>query len=245
MRVHQQPAYVLINRPYSETSWISEVFTRNHGRFSLIAKGARRQKSPFRGVLLSLQPLLISWSGKGEIQTLTSAELDLGKIALADDDLQGDARVCAFYCNELLVKLLHRHDPHPVLFDAYTTVLESLRNASNKDQINQALRIFELKAIKESGYAVDLERDSSSGSPIADHLSYRFVPQKGFEQCSADEIGAVTGLVVRTLASDSAGHGLNASQRVAAKELMRSILEKTLVNKVVHSRSLFFPKTRP
>lgn len=244
MRVHQQPAYVLINRPYSETSWICEVFTRNYGRFSLIAKGARRQKSPLRGVLLTLQPLLIGWSGKSEMQTLISAELDLAQADLSSQGIQGDARVCGFYCNELIVKLLHRHDPHPALFDAFGLTLEALNQARNKEQMNMALRSFELCAIKESGYAVDFENEANSGNKIMEDLCYRFYPQKGFVQTPPQEVGAIPGSVVRSLSGDARPQNLSPSQLVAAKELMRSILEKTISNKKVISRSLFFPKTR-
>lgn len=60
MRVQHQPAYVLLNRSYSETSWIVELYTRDYGRLALIAKGARRLKSKLKGILLPFQPLLIS-----------------------------------------------------------------------------------------------------------------------------------------------------------------------------------------
>jgi len=119
MRVHHQAAYVLVNRPYSETSWIVEVFTRDYGRFSLMAKGARRIKSKLKGALQPFQPLLISWVGKGEMPILTSAEIDQEQYDFAAHDLQGDALVCGFYCNELMVNLLHRHDPHAELFERY------------------------------------------------------------------------------------------------------------------------------
>ena len=97
MRVHQQPAYILLNRPYSETSWIVEAFSREHGRLSLMAKGARRLKSKLKGVLLPFQPVLLSWVGKGEMPTLTSAEIDQSEFDLFTHELKGDAVVCGFY----------------------------------------------------------------------------------------------------------------------------------------------------
>jgi DNA repair protein RecO (recombination protein O) len=69
MRIHQQPAYVLHHRDYSETSLLLEVFTAHHGRIGLIAKGARRASSRMRGILKPFQRLLIGWSGKGELRT--------------------------------------------------------------------------------------------------------------------------------------------------------------------------------
>ncbi|MFM7026571.1 MAG: DNA repair protein RecO, partial [Limnohabitans sp.] len=56
-RIADEPAYVLHRYDWSETSLILEVFTRQHGRVALAAKGVKRPTSSFRPVLLPLQPL--------------------------------------------------------------------------------------------------------------------------------------------------------------------------------------------
>ena len=66
-----QPAFVLHSYPFRETSLIVETYSRDHGRIALVARGARRPKSSLRGILLSFQPLLLSWSGKRELRTQT------------------------------------------------------------------------------------------------------------------------------------------------------------------------------
>jgi len=159
MRVHQQQAYVLLNRPYSETSWLVEVFSRDYGRLTLMAKGARRIKSKLKGSLLPFQPLLLSWVGKGEMPTLTSAEIDQSGYRLLDHELKGDALVCGFYCNELIINLLHRHDPHTKLFDDYHAVIMSLSKnlgpenvESKKMTLANLLRRFEQVLMRETGY---------------------------------------------------------------------------------------------
>ncbi|MFO0152303.1 MAG: DNA repair protein RecO [Burkholderiales bacterium] len=63
-RISNEPAYVLHATPYKETSLVLQLFSRHHGRVAAIAKGAKRPHSALRGVLISLQPLLVSWSGK-------------------------------------------------------------------------------------------------------------------------------------------------------------------------------------
>ena len=50
-RVDGQPAYVLHSYPFRETSLIVEVFSRDHGRVALLARGARRPRSVLRGLL--------------------------------------------------------------------------------------------------------------------------------------------------------------------------------------------------
>ena len=117
-RVNAQPGFVLHSYPYKETSLIVEVFARDYGRVPVVAKGAKRPHSKLRGVLQTFQPLQLSWSGKSEVRTLISAEWVGGLLPV-----ERSALLCGFYLNELLVKLLARDDPHPVLFDAYMSAL--------------------------------------------------------------------------------------------------------------------------
>ena len=79
-RLDAQPAFVLHGYPFKETSLVVELFTRDFGRIGVVARGARRPKSSLRGVLLAFQPLLVSWSGKGELYTLLGAEWQGGNL---------------------------------------------------------------------------------------------------------------------------------------------------------------------
>jgi len=47
--------------PYSDSSLIAHCFTQHHGRISLMVRGARRAKSPFRAGLMPLYQLQIRW----------------------------------------------------------------------------------------------------------------------------------------------------------------------------------------
>lgn len=237
MRVNQQPAYVLINRPYSETSWIVELFTRDYGRLSVIAKGARRLKSKVRGVLLPFQPLLVSWSGKGEMPTLTNAEIDIELI-----ELQGDARICGFYCNELLVNLLHRHDPHPGLFKDYHELIMQFQSQQADSDAGLLIRGFEQQLIKEIGYGINFSYQANSRLPIESDEYYYFEQSSGFLLCDARHPKAVQGQVIIGLAD--ASKNLSPAQMAMAKQVMRDIIKKILGSKKITSRSLFFPKLR-
>ncbi|HEU0219849.1 MAG TPA: recombination protein O N-terminal domain-containing protein, partial [Gallionella sp.] len=59
-RLEDQQAFVLHSYPYRETSLVLEVFSRQHGRVALVARGARRPRSALRGLLMGFQPLLLS-----------------------------------------------------------------------------------------------------------------------------------------------------------------------------------------
>jgi len=149
-----EPAWLLHHRPWSDTSRILELLTRNHGRVTLFAHGARRPKSPLRAVLRPFVPLLVSWSGRSDGGTLTSAESAGAAPALAPSRL-----LSAFYLNELLIKLLAREDRHESLFDAYGAALAGL--AAGDEQ--SALRAFERVLLEELGYGLDLTCDAGSG----------------------------------------------------------------------------------
>src|SRR5258708_4376552 len=171
--------YVLHSYPYRETSLILQVWTEKHGRLGLVAKGARRPKSPSRSVLTPFQLLSLSWFGRGELRTLKTAEP-----ASPATPLGGQALLSAFYLNELLLKLTHRDDPHEGLFAAYDeaiTHLRALSHARTRDrppvplsgtsglspvvaepvpqarrEIEPVLRRFDLRLPQELGFAPDL-----------------------------------------------------------------------------------------
>ena len=241
MRVLQQPAYVLVNRPYSETSWIVEVFSRDYGRLSLIAKGARRQKSNLRGALIAFQPLLISWVGKGEVPTLIEAEVDREEFSFIENKLNSEALVCGFYCNELIVKLLHRYDPHPTLYNCYHRTLMSLSVARKGQQTSQVLRKFEQSVICESGYAVDFTRQANQGEAIEENGFYRFFAGQGFVAHNKFSAHSMSGRVILAL-SEKPPADLTERERSQARDLMRFILKVTMNHGDIVSRSLFFPQ---
>jgi len=241
MRVLQQPAYVLLNRPYSETSWIVEVFSRDYGRLSLMAKGARRLKSKLRGALIPFQPLLISWVGKGEIPTLTEAELDRSEFSLLHNEMRGDTLVCGFYCNELLVKMLHRHDSHVALFMSYHNAIMSLSDVGEMQQNSAILRAFEQSIIRESGYAIDFEKQADSQKAIQEQQQYKFVAGRGFVAQVNSSTSDISGRVILAL-SDKPPPDLSSNERSQARDLMRLILKNTMTKGDIVSRSLFYPR---
>src|SRR5579864_2653859 len=111
-RVAMTPAFVLHQYPWRETSRIVEIWSREHGRMGLVARGVRRPKSPYRGVLQPFMPLLMSWSQRGELGNLSAAEMAGPRPAL-----RGRPLLAAYYLNELLLKLLPRQDVQSPLYD--------------------------------------------------------------------------------------------------------------------------------
>lgn len=145
-RVNETVAYLLHAAPWRETSLLIQVFSRDHGQVALVAKGAKRPYSTLRSVLSGFQPLLLSWTGAAEVKTLTRAE------TLGVRPLAGRALMSAWYLNELVLRLLPREDPHPLLYDAYDAALIQLAAGGGAAA---ALRRFEWVLLQETGYGVD------------------------------------------------------------------------------------------
>ena len=147
-RIELTPGYLLHHRPWRDTSRILEVYTREHGRMTLFARGVRGPTAKLAAVLQPFQPLLLSFSGRGEAPALTGAERAHECAALPAPCL-----LAAFYLNELLLKLTTRHDPLPELFDHYHATLGQLRGGA---PLEPALRLFEKRLLEVLGYGLDL-----------------------------------------------------------------------------------------
>lgn len=229
-RVELEPAIVLHHRPYRETSLLVEIFGRDSGRLGLIAKGARRPKSNLRGLLQPFRPLLLSWSGRGELGLLTAAEPH-GYVR----GLGGKALFSGFYMNELLMRLLHRFDPHIELFHHYQAAVEALAGGGCSEAV---LRVFEKQMLESIGYGLVLDRDIESGEPIDGDGTYCYERERG-PMLLADGDGdgvRVAGDTLLALAAEQLE-----GERVLdeAKQLMRVVLRGYLGEKPLATRSLF------
>ena len=225
-----RPAFVLHSYPFRETSLIVELFTRDFGRVAVVAKGARRPKSALRGVLLAFQPLLVSWSGKGELYTLTRAEWDG-----AYHPLRGLSLICGFYLNELLLKLLPRHDSHEELYAVYAQTLGALEPQGEPAGV---LRRFETDLLRELGYAITLDRDVESGRPIAAEERYTYVVERGPVSLGDDRETNGVELLGQTLLDMQSRDYSSAMTQQQSKALMRALINHYLGDQVLHTRQL-------
>ncbi len=171
MRVLLQPAFILHRRPYRDTSLLLEAFSREHGRLGLVARGAASSRSRLKSVLQPFLPLLLSWSGAGDLAALTAAEETERPASLPPAQV-----LAGLYVNELLVRLLPRQDPLPGLFVAYRALLAELAVATDAEP---PLRRFEKRLLEELGYGLNLEREAAGGTPIVAEQRYCYVLDRG------------------------------------------------------------------
>jgi DNA repair protein RecO (recombination protein O) len=184
-------AFVLHRYDWSETSLILDLFTREQGRVTVAAKGAKRPYSQLRPVLLPFQRILASVSRPSRDEAADVLTLRSAEWAGGGPMLSGAALFSGFYMNELLMKLLARHDPHVLLFDAYAASLPAL--ASGDDTLTQAaLRAFEVVLLREIGLLPSLDRTTATQADLQARGSYQLRPEQGLVVASQSE-GAMTG----------------------------------------------------
>lgn len=229
-RVQLQPAFVLHARPYSDTSLLLEIWSRDYGRCGLIARGARRAKSRTAGLLQPFNSLSLSWSGRGELPSLVGVESRPRSAGLT-----GNRLLSGLYINELLYRLCERHDPHPALFDAYEYALVGLAGPNDEAA---ALRRFEKALLMHVGYGLDLERDCETGAAIDPQSHYIYLADGGarltYGTARSSRQGVeISGLALLALASDDYS---DVALCIQIKRLMRFVLDFHLGGRPLLSR---------
>ena len=223
-----QNVYILHTYPFKETSLIVELFSEHHGRIPVVAKGARRPRSILRGMLQAFQPLQATWSGNGDIKTLHNIEWSAKYLAI-----DGDALICGFYLNELLIRLLLREGTHNGLFKFYHEAIEML---SLKNNLSVTLRRFELRLLQELGYQVPLKLDGNSQPVLAEKV-YRYQAEYGAGDSSESKDGIK--VMGQTLIDMNVDNYESSQTEKQSKLLMRYLIAHYLGNKPLNSKQLF------
>lgn len=232
---HQpEPAFVLHQWDWSETSLILDLFTRGQGRLAVVAKGAKRPYSQLRPVLMPFQRLAVLTSrpkaaageGAADILTLRSAEY-----AGAGATLPPGRLMSGFYLNELLLKALARGDPHERLFDAYADALLALAAAADESP----LRAFELALLRETGLLPDLGRCTTTQAAVRPGAGYRLLPEAGLVADDGDAALPGRSCLALQAALDADGRaGPAALRRACAADPVAMRALKTQLRAVLH-----------
>ncbi|MCP5524474.1 MAG: DNA repair protein RecO [Verrucomicrobiales bacterium] len=143
---------VLRCRPLSETSLIVHWLTREHGRLTTVAKGARRPKSAFRGQLDAFYRADFAFvrSRRSDLHTLT-------EVMLADPHprlrTEYASLRAAAYAAQLIEQATEPETPLPGIFELLVNLLEALAHIPPSAA---TVLGFELRMLDELGLAPDL-----------------------------------------------------------------------------------------
>ena len=226
-RFESDRCWILHRRAWRESSLLLELFSFEHGRVGLVARGLRGQSSPWRGLGEPLIPLRAAWVRRGELGTLTDVEQTGARVALT-----GESLWCGLYANELVLTLLGRDDPAAMLFSAYSELLTQLAAETSR---HAALRRFELALLNGLGVAPDLTREALQGEPIQPEGWYRMEPEAGFF-AAAPGRGVYSGKAILSLSGEAAEE---ADVRRQAREIMRVLIDHQLDGRPLKTRELF------
>jgi DNA repair protein RecO (recombination protein O) len=230
MKIERQPAFVLRAQSYKETSLLVDIFSRDHGRQKLIARGAKSGKSSKAAQLQPFAELSLGWQGKSDLKNLT--EIDTTPSLLANPAYL----VYGMYLNELLFYLLREADPHENLFDVYRSTLGELQS---EDAIEPLLRKFEFGLLTELGYSIELYTDID-GAPVLADAQYSYLPDAGFRR----EYTQIAGLIPGQAIEDLAENGLQSRAALkVAKILCRCHLDLLLAGRELKSRRWLLSET--
>lgn len=228
--------WLLHSRPFRDTSLLLDFLTLEQGRVSAIARGARTQKGKGRSMLQPFVPLRLALTGNHELRTLQSCEAAAPSLLL-----QGERLFAGFYLNELLVKLLHGHEPEPLVYQAYAQTIAGLAGAPDVEPL---LRQFELRLLDALGYGLQFDHDADSGEPLDEAGWYYLQADSGFvrqlqapvTEAEALQSGLYPGIELRRIAEADFTAD---STRKQAKRLLRQVLHQHLGGKEIASRQLF------
>jgi DNA repair protein RecO (recombination protein O) len=248
-RVVLQPAYVLHLKPYRDTSALVELITPEHGRIGLVARGIKGPASKLRSVVQPFSPVLVSWSGKGDLPSLTGAEPQ-GRALL----LKAEALACGLYMNEVIMRLTHRAEPQIELFSVYDISLRQLCKPQPREwaglHLQQVLRQFEIKLLQCLGYGLILDEEAGTikGKRVRSDLIYDFqveIGPVGLGDPHQETFGVkVSGKTLLALANNRLYENRTDMEIYKeAKHLLRFVLDRYLGNKPLFSRQLLRRKT--
>lgn len=154
MAAEKTPGIVLKVVEFSETSCVVTIFTRDFGKITGLAKGARRRNSPFEAAIdvLSLVRLVFLLKSNDALDLLTEAKLER-RFRAASVDLG------RFYAGQYVIELLGvltiNHDPMPALYDlAERAVIDLDEGRLSPDLV---LNRFEMRALHLVGHQPQLE----------------------------------------------------------------------------------------
>lgn len=177
MRRCLDQAFVLHSMPYRESSAVVRLLTSEHGVVSGVARGvyqSNRKGQQLRAALQLGSHLEWQWHGDGSLKNIQHCEL------LQHPGIHHPRQlICLSYINELLLHFLPAEQPAPALYQAYTVLLEHIRQ---QDDLEMVLREYEQLLFEEMGCVIDFLWDQQNDQPVCQGRLYRLHPEQGITE---------------------------------------------------------------
>jgi DNA repair protein RecO (recombination protein O) len=229
-----QYAYVLHQRPYTDSRLLIDFLTENAGLIRAVGRIPGKRET---GGLQCFQRLHVEYWGVSSLKTLRSCEYAAATMTA----LLGDALYCGMYINELLQRLLPHEEPSPELFQFYEKVVIQLSHARLRPEQELILRHFEFYLLEYLGFAVIFDVCAETDANVCLNQFYYFEAGSGVRHYNSGIRLAQDGSLI-------AGEQLLAMARrdfndpevlKSAKKISRQALRHLLGPKPLKSKELF------
>lgn len=153
-------AIVLSTMKFRETSKIARLYTREFGRVSVLAKGARAAKSPFRSALEPMNHVaaVIYKKDNRELQLLSQCDVLTSFKHLSEEMEKLQTALAAL---ELVNVVTHEEERNEELFELLLSFLTAVNDATKNLKV--ALYYFEMRLTGLLGFQPELDVCSQCG----------------------------------------------------------------------------------
>ena len=176
-RTYRALGVTLRRSPVREADLISVIYTREHGKLELLARGAQRLTSKLMGHLEPLTLVRVSVARGHSMDQITEAEV-VNAFPAVRSGYENSAR--GLYVAELVDGFSALSAVNAELFDLTVQTLEALGTASNADL---ALRYFDLQLLRLSGFMPELYNCVECGAELEPDR-HRFAVGAGGALCA-------------------------------------------------------------
>lgn len=161
MALYKTKGIVIRSRPFEETAKLVTIFTKDRGKITVIAKGAKRMNSKFGGRLEPLTLLELSMASGRSLDILSQCETIENFPAIREDT----ARLrLALYFLRIILRAVDEHQKNLNLFKL---IILSLKKLNEGEALNKTEKYFEVNFLKAEGL---FRRDKPADILIGEHL---------------------------------------------------------------------------
>ena len=177
LRTYRALGVTLRRSPVREADLISVIYTREHGKLELLARGAQRLTSKLMGHLEPLTLVRVSIARGRSMDQLTEAEV-VNAFPAVKNGYENSAH--GLYVAELVDGFSALSAANAELFGLTVDTLEALGRAGNTDL---ALRYFDLHLLRLSGFMPELYNCVECGEELEPNR-HRFAAGAGGALCA-------------------------------------------------------------
>ncbi|MFZ5932912.1 MAG: DNA repair protein RecO [Patescibacteria group bacterium] len=145
-RSYSDEGIVLARKNHGEADRILSVFSRNHGRLSLLAKGVRKTTSKKRGHIEVFSRMKFAAVHTRGLDIITEAEI-IDNFQLVRKNLKKVA--LAYYFMEVAGRTTREGEPH---YELYTNVLKNLDKLTTAKELKKLRKQFVYEVLTSLGF---------------------------------------------------------------------------------------------